>query len=151
MTDSSAGSAQEPSGDRLVQLAKEYFQKVDAGDTSLLGMFTDDVQAYYPQFGTVKGTEGLVHLVQALTTAVSRFHHDEQFMKVTQSGNRVVIEGIETGTLADGTPFPADSRSEGRMCNVFEFRGTLISRLHIYADPDLAGQHPHLFPPSGPS
>jgi hypothetical protein len=48
--------------------------------------------------------------------------------------------------LTSGVPFPGDARSSGLFCNVFEFRGKLISRLHIYADPDFAGQQPALFP-----
>jgi hypothetical protein len=28
----------------------------------------------------------------------------------------------------------------GHFCNVFEFRGDLISRVHIYLDPDYAGE-----------
>ncbi|WP_294563243.1 nuclear transport factor 2 family protein [uncultured Arthrobacter sp.] len=152
MTDTSEGNSPDgASPDELLRLAKEYFRKVDAGDPSLLDLFTEDARAYYPQFGTTHGKEELVRLVQALTTAVSRFNHDERSMVVTQSGNRVVVEGVETGTLSDGTPFPGESRSGGRMCNVFEFRGTLISRLHIYADPDLAGRHSDMFPLAGSS
>jgi hypothetical protein len=43
--------------------------------------------------------------------------------------------------LADGRSWPAGGRTEGRYCNVFEFRGPLICRLHIYADPGFAERH----------
>lgn len=62
-----------------------------------------------------------------------------------QDGSRVVVEGVEEGELAGGIPFPGQARSGGRMCNVFEFEGNLIKRLHIYADPDFAGQYQALF------
>ena len=81
-----------------------------------------------------------------LGAEVASFQHPEDRMVFTQEGNRVVVEGAETGTLASGVPFPGDARSAGLFCNVFEFQGRLISRLHIYADPDLAGLQPGLFP-----
>jgi ketosteroid isomerase-like protein len=134
-----------PAADEQVRLAKAYFARVDAGDPELLGMFTDDVRAYFPKIGTTRGKADLMRLVQALTGAVRRFVHDPQSMFFTQAGDRLVVEGTETGILADGTPWPAGARSEGRYCNVFEFRGPLISRLYIYADPDFAGRY-DLFP-----
>jgi len=66
---------------------------------------------------------------------------DDGTMVFTQAGDRIVVEGTEAGILADGTPWPAGARSEGRYCNVFEFRGQLISHLHIYTDLDFAGRH----------
>ena len=134
-----------PSGDEQVNLAKQYFRKVDAGDPSLLDLFADDAQAFFPRFGIAHGKAEFISLVQGLNGAVSRFNHDENLMIFTQAGNRVAVEGIETGTLTDGTPFPGDARSAGHFCNVFEFRGSLISRLHIYADPNFTGDHPDLF------
>lgn len=124
-----------------IAIAKSYFAKVDAGDPMLLEMFTDDVQAYFPKIGTTHGKIALAKLVQTLTTTVRSFVHDERVMLFTHAGDRLVVEGTETGVLADGTPWPAGARSEGRFCNVFEFRGSLISRLHIYADPDFAGRY----------
>jgi ketosteroid isomerase-like protein len=133
--------ADHPSAEAQVRLAQAYFAGVAAGDPALLDMFTDDVQAYFPKIGTTHGKAALARLVQTLTAAVRRFVHDERAMIFTQAGDRLVVEGTEAGVLADGTPWPAGARSEGRYCNVFEFRGPLISRLHVYADPDLAGRY----------
>jgi ketosteroid isomerase-like protein len=135
-----------PPADEQVRLAKAYFARVDAGDPGLLGMFTEDVQACFPKIGTIHGTTGLVKLVQALTSVVPRFAHDQSRTVCTQEGNRLVVEGTEQGAFADGTPWPAGARSEGRYCNVFEFRGPLIRRLHIHVDPDFAGQFDDTFP-----
>lgn len=77
----------------------------------------------------------------ARTGAVRRFVHHQRAMIFTQAGDRLVVEGTRTGVVADGTPWPAGARSEGRYCNVFEFRGALIRRLHIYADPDFADRY----------
>lgn len=129
------------SADEQIKLAIEYFRNVDACHARLPRMFTDDVQVYFPKFGTAYGKAEFMRLIEAVSASVFRFFHEEKSMIFTQAGHRLVVEGLESGSLVDGTPFPANSRSEGRYCNVFEFRGALISRLHIYADPDLAGQH----------
>ncbi|HTN04106.1 MAG TPA: hypothetical protein VL132_19605 [Planctomycetaceae bacterium] len=54
------------------------------------------------------------------------------------AGDHVIVEGFESGVMADGTPWPVEGRSEGRFANVFEFDGDLIKRVHIYVDPDFA-------------
>lgn len=130
--------------DEQIRIAKAYFAKVDAGDTTLLEMFTKDVQAYFPKIGTTHGRSELVTLVQTLTSVVPRFAHDPRRMVFTQQGSRLVVEGIETGEFADGTAWPAGAKSEGRYCNVFEFDGNLIQRLHIHVDPDFAGRYDDL-------
>lgn len=135
-----------PAAHEQIRLAKTYFRKVDAGDKDLLDMFTEDVQAYFPKIGTTRGKTELVQLVQRLTSVVPRFAHDATQMVFTREGGRLIVEGIETGVFADGTPWPAGARSEGRFCNVFDFEGPLIRRLHIYVDPDFAGQYDNLFP-----
>ncbi len=134
-----------PTPDEQMRIVKEYFRRVGAGDPSLLDLFADDAQAFFPKFGVAEGKAEFVTLVQGLTSAVARFFHDEDLMVFTQGGNRTVVEGFEVGELADGTPFPGSAKSGGRFCNVFEFRGSLISRMHVYADPDLAGKHNDLF------
>ncbi|MBJ2121655.1 hypothetical protein I6N91_11770 [Arthrobacter sp. MSA 4-2] len=128
-----------------IALAKEYFRKVDSGDPNLLDMFTDDTEIFFPKFGIARGKAEIVPFLVGLGSAVTSFDHPEARMTFTSSDNRVVVEGAESGMLASGVPFPGDARSSGLFCNVFEFRGRLISRLHIYADPDLAGQQPALF------
>jgi hypothetical protein len=140
MTNSDYNTASEQ-----IRLAKEYFIKVDNGDSSLIDMFTVDAQLFFPKFGTLHGKQQIAKAAQLLMSAVSKFYHDPKLMIFTQSGNRLVVEGIESGYLADKSPFPGTGLSEGRYCNVFEFDGFLISRLHVYADPDLNGKNDLLF------
>ncbi len=138
-----------PAEEEQIRLGKSYFSMVDAGAGDLLDMFTEDVQAYFPKMGTTRGKAELVQLVQRLTRVVPRFTHDPARMVFTHQGSRLVVEGTETGVFADGTPWPAGANSEGRYCNVFEFRGPLIRRLHIHVDPDFAGRYDNLFPGKG--
>ena len=136
-------------GCEYIKLAKEYFTKVGNGDPTLLNMFTGDAQFFFPKFGTVHGKDEIAKAAQMLMSAVTKFSHQQKFMVFTQSGNRLVVEGIESGHLADETQFPGSSLSEGRYCNVFEFSGLLISRLHVYADPDFAGHYKNPFSTPG--
>ena len=129
-----------------IAVTKEYFKRVDSGAADLLDLFTENTQVFFPRFGYAHGKAEIVPFLVGLGAEVASFQHPEDRMVVAQEGDRVVVEGAETGTLTSGVPFPGDARSAGLFCNVFEFRGRLISRLHIYADPDLAGLQPALFP-----
>ena len=62
-------------------------------------------------------------------------------MNILCVGESVVVEGFEQGVTAEGVAWPIPGRSDGRFCNVFEFRDGLIRRLHIYVDPDFLGAH----------
>ena len=119
-----------------IGLVKQYFIKGDAGHPTILEMFTDDVELRFPKFGTRVGKEAVGAFVQGLLGAVhSLTHYPDQYTYVA-SGDIVVAEGWESGVLKDGTNWPAQRRSDGTFCNVFHFRGNLISQLHVYVDPD---------------
>jgi len=139
-------TTQAVSRDDLIAITKEYFRRVDSGAPNLLDLFTDDTQIFFPRFGYAHGKEEIVPFLVGLAAGVVSFQHPVDRMVFTQEGNRIVVEGAENGELTSGVPFPGDARSAGLFCNVFEFQGSLISRLHIYADPDLAGLQPALFP-----
>lgn len=124
----------------LIEITKLYFAKADAGDASILELFSDDVQLFFPKFGTRKGKEQVVAFVQGLMTQLDSLKHDTETYNYIASGPIVVVEGTESGIAKNGKHWPVDGRSEGRFCNVFEFKGSLISRLHIYVDPDFSGE-----------
>src|SRR6266403_1544710 len=58
----------------------------------------------------------------------------------TGSGNCLAVEGTTSGVLKDGQKWAAGETPAGRFCNIFEFRKGLISRLHVYLDPDYASK-----------
>ncbi|QVW21903.1 nuclear transport factor 2 family protein [Pseudomonas hormoni] len=124
----------------LIDITKLYFGKADAGDPSILDLFSDDVQLFFPKFGTRTGKEQVVAFVQGLMSKLNSLKHDIDTYNYIASGRIVVVEGTESGVAKNGENWPVDGRSEGRFCNVFEFTGTLISRLHIYVDPDFLGE-----------
>jgi ketosteroid isomerase-like protein len=126
--------------DARIALVKEYFRKGDVGDATIVEMFADDVELYFPKFGTRSGKQAVGAFVQGLLTQVQRLQHHQDEYTYIASGDFVVAEGWESGVMKDGTAWPVEGRTDGRFCNVFRFRGDLISHLHIYVDPDFTGQ-----------
>lgn len=125
---------------RHIARVKDYFRKGDAGDAALLEMFTEDIELYFPKFGTRTGKPAAADFVQGLLGQLQSLQHDPDQYTYVASGDIVVVEGRESGVMKDGTVWPVPGRSDGRFCNVFRFRGDKISHLHIYADPDFAGR-----------
>ncbi|OOF23730.1 hypothetical protein BZJ17_02810 [Salinivibrio sp. IB574] len=113
-----------------------YFQKIDAGDSSYLDLFSEDVDFYFPKFGQAKGKSALVEFGNRIGSSLSSIWHDIEGFQITTAGNKVIVEGQEGGVMSDGTPWPDNKVSTGRFCSVFEFNEELISRMYVYVDPD---------------
>jgi ketosteroid isomerase-like protein len=122
-----------------IALIKEYFRRGDAGDPAILDMFTDDVELRFPKFGQRSGKAAVAAFAQGLLGQLKSLKHYPDDYTYIADGDFVVAEGWETGELKDGSPWPVAGRSDGKFCNVFRFRGRLISHLHIYVDPDFTG------------
>jgi ketosteroid isomerase-like protein len=126
---------------RLEDIAKQYFRMVDAGDPAVLDLFTDDAQMFYPKFGYARGKQQIGEFAQGLGRGVPSLEHDIDDFVFIAAGSFVVVEGSERGTTTSGATFPDGAASFGLFCNVFEFEGERISRVHIYVDPDFASTH----------
>lgn len=123
-----------------IERIKDYFRKGDVGDTSILDMFTDDVEIYFPKFGTRVGKEAVGAFVQGLLGTVESLRHHVDDYTYIPAGDVVVVEGWESGVTRDGGTWPAKGLTDGRFCNVFRFRGEKICQVHIYVDPDFTGK-----------
>lgn len=126
---------------RPADVAVQYFRLVDSGDPSVIDLFTDDAQMFYPKFGYARGKEQIGAFARGLGRGISRLQHEIDGFTVITSGNYVVIEGAENGVTTSGVDFPDQTSSFGLFCNVFEFDGLLIKRVHVYVDPDFANTH----------
>lgn len=131
--------------EKRIALVKEYFRKGDTGDTTIIEMFADDIELYFPKFGTRSGKAAVGAFVQGLLGQVQSLQHYQEEYTYIPSGDFVVVEGWESGVAKDGTAWPVKGRSDGRFCNVFRFQGDLISHLHIYVDPDFSGRDTERF------
>ncbi|KXF56479.1 hypothetical protein AXA44_34635 [Rhodococcus sp. SC4] len=124
-----------------VELTKEYFRRVDAGADTLLDLFTDNVQLYFPKFGDGHGKDDLREFATRLGSQLRSIEHDIEGFNILVAGDHVVVEGFEKGVTRDGESWPDGVISTGRFCNVFEFDGLLIKRVHVYVDPDFTSSH----------
>jgi SnoaL-like domain len=120
----------------MLDVVKQYFIRADAGRPDVLDLFTDDVQLYFPKFGITKGkaafgelATGLLGSLQAIAHHISEFHY-------IMGADAIVVEGTTYGSDRTGAEWNGGKTAGGRFCSVFEFRGPLIARMHIYLDPD---------------
>lgn len=124
---------------RRVEVVDSYFRKVDARDPSVLDLFTEDVQMFFPKFGVAHGKAAMALFSQRMDAELESLEHDINGFHHIVSGDFVVVEGTESGVTRDGLRWPDGVVSQGRFCNVFEFEGALIKRAYIYVDPDFTG------------
>lgn len=123
--------------DQRIETVRDYFRKVDAKDPGLLDLFTDDVEFFFPKFGTARGKTAVARFGERIAQEAAKLTHDIDGFVFTVEGCRVVVEGREWGVTAGGREWPDGEVSQGRFANVFEFDGPLISRTYIYVDPDV--------------
>ena len=123
----------------LIEIAKEYFRRVDAGGAGLADLFTDDIELYFPKFGVAKGMDAFGALAAGLFTRISRISHDMDSLLCVANGDDVIIEGMTRGAMQNGSSWAGGHTPGGRFCNVFHFRDGKIDRVHIHLDPDYGG------------
>lgn len=120
----------------LIEATKEYFRRLDAGDHTIVELFEDDAEFYFPKFGVGRGRDQLIELMTGLGGVIERIEHD---LKATAVGQTVFVEGTTRGALKTGERWAAGETPSGRFCNVFEYRNGRICRLAVYLDPDYGG------------
>jgi ketosteroid isomerase-like protein len=120
-------------------LAREYFNRADAGRPDTLDLFAEDVELYFPKYGVRRGRDAFVQLAQGLLGVLESITHDLDRCSFKASGETVFVEGYTQGSTRAGVKWSGGSTAGGRFCSVFEFRGDKISRMYIYLDPDYAG------------
>jgi hypothetical protein len=120
----------------ILDVVKQYFIRADAGRPDVLDLFTDDVQLYFPKFGITKGKAGFGELATGLLGRLKAIAHHVSDFNYIMGTNAVVVEGTTYGTDRAGAEWSGRKTAGGRFCSVFEFRGPLIARMHIYLDPD---------------
>ncbi len=121
-----------------IQAIKDYFRKVDENDPTLLDMFADEVQFFFPKFGVKKGKSAVMTFGQRIGSMLKYLKHDINGLNFLVAGDTIVVEGREWGEMRDGTAWPDGTISQGLFCNVFVFNGMLMQRVYIYVDPDYA-------------
>jgi ketosteroid isomerase-like protein len=123
-----------------IALAQEYFRRVDAGRADLPDLLTEDVEFYFPKFGIGRGKAAFGELAAGMGRVFEFVEHDYRGYSFICSGTTLVVEGTTRGELKNGRSWAAGETPGGRFCNVFQFRGDLISRVYIYLDPDYGSE-----------
>lgn len=129
-----------PAFDKMIATAKEFFRRADARSPDLIDLFTDDVQLWFPKFGVTRGKDAIWEMGGGLAKLVAEAFHDPVDYLFLPFGNALAVEGTTRGTTASGKRWAAGETPAGRFCNVFGFDGDLISRVHIYLDPDYGAE-----------
>jgi ketosteroid isomerase-like protein len=132
-------------------VALEYLKAFDnAGVTSdggsILDLFADDAQVYFPKWGVATGKDQIGQLFTDVGGTLKGILHDyATFNWVMTGSDTFACEGTSAGEHQDG-PWRAGVTHAGRWCDVFEVRDFKIQRCFIYLDPDYAGLDTDRYP-----
>jgi ketosteroid isomerase-like protein len=134
-------------------LALEYLKAFDnAGVTesggSILELFAEDAQVYFPKWGVAKGRDEIGRMFGDVGATLKSILHDyDTFSYVMTGTDTFAVEGTSGGEHRDG-PWKAGApeHGAGRWCDVFETRDGKIQRCFIYLDPDYAGKDTARYP-----
>ena len=132
-------------------VALEYLKAFDNGGTtstgdSILSLFSEDAQVYFPKWGMATGKAAIGECFGAVGATLTSIRHDyANFNWVMTGSDTFVCEGTSYGEHQDGE-WRAGVTHAGRWCDVFEVRDFLIQRCFIYLDPDYAGADTDRYP-----
>jgi ketosteroid isomerase-like protein len=126
-------------------VALEYFTRFDTGG-NVLELIADDAVVYFPKWGLARGKDEIGRMFGDVSTLFTDICHYPEYLKFIVEDDMVVVEGITSGTAADGTPWRPGFSHAGRFTDVFEIRDHKIHRCFIYLDPDYAGDDTQRYP-----
>jgi SnoaL-like domain len=134
-------------------VAIEYLKAFDNGGVtstggSILDLFADDAQVFFPKWGIARGKDEIGKLFADIGGTLKFIvHHYYEFTWVFGGSDVIVAEGTSHGEH-EGGPFRAGvpESGAGRWCDVFEIRDWKICRVFIYLDPDYAGADTARYP-----
>lgn len=134
-------------------VATEYLKAFDNGGVlpngnSILDLFADDAQVYFPKWGIATGREQIGKLFSDVGgTLKSIRHHYSRFNWIFSGTDLFVCEGTSEGEHRGGKWQAGNPEwGAGRWCDVFEIRDWKIHRVFIYLDPDYAGKDTARYP-----
>jgi hypothetical protein len=132
-------------------VAIEYLKAFDNGGTtsaggSILDLFADDAQVYFPKWGLAEGKEQIGRMFGDVGARYQSITHNYAVFNWVMPGSDLfACEGTRSGEHVDGE-WRAGVTHAGRWCDVFEVRDFLIQRCFIYLDPDYAGLDTDRYP-----
>jgi hypothetical protein len=146
-----AVSRQTMTDEQRKSVALEYLKAFDnkgvmSNGRSVLDLFADDAQVFFPKWGLATGKKEIGKLFTDFGGLLREIRHDYAMFNFIMTGGDVfACEGTSYGVHQDG-PWRAGVTHAGRWCDVFEVRDFLIQRCFIYLDPDYAGRDTERYP-----
>jgi hypothetical protein len=132
-------------------VALEYLKAFDNGGTtstgrSILDLFADDAQVYFPKWGLATGNDQIAQMFGDVGGTLKKIVHDyANFNWIMTGTDTFACEGTSYGEHQGGS-WRAGVTHSGRWCDVFEVRDFLIHRCFIYLDPDYCGADTERYP-----
>jgi hypothetical protein len=126
-------------------VALEYLKAFDnkgvtSAAGSILDLFADDAQVFFPKWGLATGKGQIGRLFTDFGGGIKHILLVYAAFKWIMTGTDVfAVEGTSAGEHAEGA-WRAGVSHGGRWCDVFEVRDFLIQRCFFYLDPDYAGR-----------
>lgn len=120
-------------------IIEKLYRNADAGDAAMFEDFSPDARIYFPKFGIGSGEDAWREFADGLFASVAEMAHDIAGFDYVVSGDTVVVEGTTSGRLVDGRRWAGGETPGGRFVSIFVFDAGKIARMHIYTDPDYAG------------
>jgi hypothetical protein len=126
-------------------IALEYLKAFDnkgvtSSGGSILDLFAEDAQVFFPKWGLATGKKQIGQLFSDFGGGIRYIVHDYATFNWIMTGTDLfAVEGTSAGEHAEG-PWRAGVSHAGRWCDVFEVRDFLIQRCFIYLDPDYGGK-----------
>lgn len=146
-------STQTMTDEQRKSVAIEYLKAFDNGGVtstgkSIVDLFAEDAQVYFPKWGLANGREEIGQLFTDVGGTINDITHDyATFNYVFSGSDTLVVEGTSYGEHQGGPWRAGDPDwAAGRWCDVFEIRDFLIQRCFIYLDPDYAGADTDRYP-----
>lgn len=118
---------------------REYYLRLDAGRADIFDLFSEDIQFYFPKYGLGRGKAELQFCSAGLGASLRSLRHNLDSLHFIEGTDGVAVEGLTFGVTASGVEWRGGETPGGRFCSIFEFKGPLISRMHVYLDPDYSG------------
>ena len=125
-------------------VALEYLKAFDnhgvtSTGASILELFAEDAQVFFPKWGLATGKKQIGQLFSDFGGLIEHILHDYAMFNWIMTGtDTFAVEGTSAGSHVDGS-WRVGVTHAGRWCDVFEIRDFLIQRCFIYLDPDYAG------------
>jgi hypothetical protein len=148
-----AVSTENMTDEQRKSVALEYLKAFDNGGVtssggSILELFADDAQVYFPKWGLATGKAEIGRMFGDLGARLkSIVHHYSHFNWIMSGTDTFVCEGTSHGEHVDGEwRAGVPEWGAGRWCDVFEVRDWKIQRCFIYLDPDYGAQDKDRYP-----